>query len=304
MADEWARLAGAAPPTGGRDHRWSRPGRRSSPCLALVGGRRLVGAGGHAGGAAAGRRHRREPGRRPSRSGRRRRALCRPARPGPGLAAQRCRGGCRLRAVAAAGGLGTDICAYFVGRSIGGPKLAPRISPGKTWAGLLGGMGGAGLIGGLVALAGGAGFWLAAPVAIVLAVVAQVGDLFESLLKRAAGVKDSGHLIPGHGGLLDRIDGLVFAAPVFAGLVWLGALGTAAVSRACRPRPTIRAASPMLGRHGLDRAQHAGAGRRGARALPGRGRDRLAAGRRAGGDRPRQRRAGWPWSPIRPATPA
>ena len=115
----------------------------------------------------------------------------------------------------------TDICAYFVGRAVGGPKLAPRISPGKTWAGLLGGMGGAGLIGGLVALACGAGFWLAAPVAILLAVVAQFGDLFESMLKRKAGVKDSGHLIPGHGGLLDRIDGLVFAAPVFAGLVWL-----------------------------------------------------------------------------------
>lgn len=119
----------------------------------------------------------------------------------------------------------TDICAYFVGRSIGGPKLWPRISPGKTWAGLLGGIGGAGLIGGLAALAAGAGFWFAAATASVLAVVAQIGDLFESALKREAGVKDSGHLIPGHGGLLDRIDGLVFAAPVFAGLIWLGAAG-------------------------------------------------------------------------------
>jgi phosphatidate cytidylyltransferase len=119
----------------------------------------------------------------------------------------------------------TDICAYFVGRSIGGPKLAPRISPGKTWAGLVGGMGGAGVVGGLMALTSGAGFWFAAVVATVLAVVAQVGDLFESALKRDAGVKDSGHLIPGHGGLLDRIDGLLFASPVFAGLVWLGARG-------------------------------------------------------------------------------
>ena len=115
----------------------------------------------------------------------------------------------------------TDVCAYFVGRSLGGPKLAPRISPGKTWSGLLGGLAGAGLIGGAAASAVGAGFWLAALTGAVLAIVAQVGDLFESGLKRHAGVKDSGHLIPGHGGLLDRIDGLVFAAPVFASILWL-----------------------------------------------------------------------------------
>lgn len=116
----------------------------------------------------------------------------------------------------------TDICAYLVGRTVGGPKLAPNISPGKTWSGLLGGVAGATLLGGVVAHALGAGYWLAAAVGGSLAVVGQVGDLFESALKRQAGVKDSGHLIPGHGGLLDRIDGLVFAAPVFAGLIWFG----------------------------------------------------------------------------------
>jgi phosphatidate cytidylyltransferase len=115
----------------------------------------------------------------------------------------------------------TDVCAYLVGRSVGGPKLAPRISPGKTWSGLFGGVAGAGLLGGLAALVSGSGFWRAATLGAALAVVAQAGDLFESALKRRAGVKDSGHLIPGHGGLLDRIDGLVFAAPVFAGVVWL-----------------------------------------------------------------------------------
>jgi phosphatidate cytidylyltransferase len=116
----------------------------------------------------------------------------------------------------------TDICAYLVGRSAGGPKLAPRISPGKTWSGLLGGVAGAGLVGALAAHVMGAGYWFAAAVGASLAVVGQAGDLFESALKRHAGVKDSGHLIPGHGGLLDRIDGLVFAAPAFAGMVWLG----------------------------------------------------------------------------------
>jgi phosphatidate cytidylyltransferase len=116
----------------------------------------------------------------------------------------------------------TDICAYLVGRSVGGPKLAPCISPGKTWSGLLGGVAGASLLGGLAAYALGAGHWLAAGVGGCLAMVGQAGDLFESALKRRAGVKDSGHLIPGHGGLLDRIDALVFAAPVFAGMVWFG----------------------------------------------------------------------------------
>lgn len=115
----------------------------------------------------------------------------------------------------------TDIGAYFAGRHFGGPKLAPRLSPNKTWAGLLGGIGAAALMGLLSAT-----FtpYPAGPVnalitGVLLALVSQGGDLFESWLKRQAGVKDSGVLIPGHGGLLDRIDGLVAAAPFYALLV-------------------------------------------------------------------------------------
>jgi phosphatidate cytidylyltransferase len=111
----------------------------------------------------------------------------------------------------------TDIGAYAAGRTIGGPKLAPRISPKKTWAGLIGGMISAAAFGAGVAVAYGAarpGF--AALLAAILAVVSQVGDFFESGVKRYFDKKDSGHLIPGHGGLLDRVDGLIVAAPVFA----------------------------------------------------------------------------------------
>ncbi|MCC2662263.1 MAG: phosphatidate cytidylyltransferase [Geminicoccaceae bacterium] len=111
----------------------------------------------------------------------------------------------------------TDTAAYFAGRAIGGPRLAPAISPSKTWAGLGGGMVGAALTGALAAWLLGSGRLLqAAGLGALLAVVAQLGDLFESGFKRAAGVKDSGALIPGHGGLLDRIDGLLFAAPALA----------------------------------------------------------------------------------------
>ncbi|HEV7369083.1 phosphatidate cytidylyltransferase [Arenibaculum sp.] len=111
----------------------------------------------------------------------------------------------------------TDIGAYAAGRTIGGPKLAPRISPKKTWAGLLGGMAAAAATGYAVAAAfGAAGPGTAALLGAALAVVAQAGDLFESAIKRRFDVKDSGRLIPGHGGLLDRIDGLIAAAPVFA----------------------------------------------------------------------------------------
>ncbi len=111
----------------------------------------------------------------------------------------------------------TDIGAYLVGRGIGGPKLAPVISPNKTWAGLFGGMAlaaafGYGVAAGLHARHVG----IACGLAVVLAGVAQLGDLFESVFKRRSGVKESGGLIPGHGGVLDRIDGLVFAALFFA----------------------------------------------------------------------------------------
>jgi len=107
----------------------------------------------------------------------------------------------------------TDSGAFFAGRTIGGPKLAPRISPKKTWAGALGGL--------LAALfAGVAACWLVnvsislelIAVALSLSIVSQVGDLFESWVKRRFDAKDSGSIIPGHGGVMDRVDGLTFAA--------------------------------------------------------------------------------------------
>lgn len=113
----------------------------------------------------------------------------------------------------------TDIGGYVFGRWIGGPKLAPRLSPKKTWAGLIGGAGLAAVIGAVgwaLMHHGGAGWLVAALAAIALALIAQAGDLAESAAKRHYGVKDSGTLIPGHGGVLDRIDGLLAAAPVFA----------------------------------------------------------------------------------------
>lgn len=112
---------------------------------------------------------------------------------------------------------GTDIGAYLAGRLIGGPKLAPAISPSKTWSGLFGGMALAALGGyGVAVMADAHSPLCATLLAPALAVVAQAGDFFESYVKRRAGVKDSGKLIPGHGGILDRIDGLVFAAPGLA----------------------------------------------------------------------------------------
>lgn len=137
----------------------------------------------------------------------------------------------------------TDTGAYFTGRALGGPKIAPRISPSKTWAGLLGGMAAAGIWAGVVVLSAGylvsamgptgpsvaealkvANLGMAAIAGAVLAVFAQIGDFYESWLKRRAGVKDSSRLIPGHGGLFDRLDGLLPVA-IIVGTAW-------AVSRA------------------------------------------------------------------------
>jgi phosphatidate cytidylyltransferase len=112
----------------------------------------------------------------------------------------------------------TDTFAYFAGRMIGGPKLAPKLSPKKTWAGLVGGMVGAAAVSTVYALAYLPSWFAVAIVAAALAVVAQLGDIFESALKRFYDVKDSGTLIPGHGGVLDRVDGLV-AAGVAAAII-------------------------------------------------------------------------------------
>ncbi|WP_420145021.1 phosphatidate cytidylyltransferase [Sphingobium sp.] len=109
----------------------------------------------------------------------------------------------------------TDIGAYFAGRSIGGPKLAPRVSPSKTWAGLAGGVLAALVLGFLLHRFADLPIQLAAASG-VLAVAAQAGDLLESWMKRRAGVKDSGTLLPGHGGVMDRLDGVATAAPLAA----------------------------------------------------------------------------------------
>jgi len=116
-----------------------------------------------------------------------------------------------------------DTGAFFAGRYFGSVRLAPRVSPGKTWEGVIGGM----LAAGAVGFAGAA--WFAQPAGVFVplcfggAALSVVGDLTESLLKRRAGLKDSGRFFPGHGGVLDRIDSVTSAAPAMAaGLVWLG----------------------------------------------------------------------------------
>jgi phosphatidate cytidylyltransferase len=115
-----------------------------------------------------------------------------------------------------------DIGAYFAGKAFGRVKLAVRISPGKTWEGVIGGLVAVTLVVALESV------WLDFPISSVLplviavAVISVVGDLTVSMFKRTAGVKDSGALFPGHGGLLDRADGILAAAPVFSlGLIWL-----------------------------------------------------------------------------------
>ena len=121
----------------------------------------------------------------------------------------------------------TDIGAYGAGRLIGGPRLAPRISPGKTVSGALGGLLAAVLVGVVAAAAvdAPASLGRAALVSAGLGIVAQAGDLLESYAKRRCGVKDSGWLIPGHGGLLDRLDALLATAPAAALLALTGSRG-------------------------------------------------------------------------------
>ncbi len=115
----------------------------------------------------------------------------------------------------------TDTAAYFTGRAIGGPKLAPAISPKKTWAGFIGGVLAAALAGVALGLIFDSGqLAVVAAASALVSVVAQMGDLIESGIKRRFGVKDSGRLIPGHGGLFDRVDGLLTASLVVAILVW------------------------------------------------------------------------------------
>lgn len=145
--------------------------------------------------------------------------------------------------------IATDVGAYFAGRTFGGPKIAPSISPSKTWAGLIGGMIASGLIfagwgyyfqsamesrlevlnAGTVAAGPGTGPWTFAAGGALVAMIAQAGDFFESWMKRRAGVKDSSHLIPGHGGLFDRLDGLLAVAFVL-GVILLLSGGLQAIS--------------------------------------------------------------------------
>ncbi|TVR10763.1 MAG: phosphatidate cytidylyltransferase [Salinarimonadaceae bacterium] len=124
---------------------------------------------------------------------------------------------------------GSDVAAYFTGRALGGPKLWPRVSPGKTWSGAVGGLAAAVVAGvciGLVARLFGAGpaigFGALAALSAMASVAGQIGDLAESALKRHFDVKDSSHLIPGHGGVMDRLDAF-FAVCLLVGVMMLGA---------------------------------------------------------------------------------
>jgi phosphatidate cytidylyltransferase len=117
----------------------------------------------------------------------------------------------------------TDSAAYFVGKAIGGPLLAPRISPKKTWAGFFGGLAGATIMGfGFAAMVSPAAGGLAAAAGLIVGLASSAGDLLESQMKRHFNLKDSGGLIPGHGGFMDRLDSLLAATPVVAGLYLLG----------------------------------------------------------------------------------
>ncbi|MBY0355702.1 MAG: phosphatidate cytidylyltransferase [Rickettsiales bacterium] len=120
--------------------------------------------------------------------------------------------------------IATDVGAFAAGRILGRHKIAPAISPSKTWEGLAGGVLAAGIISMSFApfLVFPTSTLSALLLGVVLAIISQTGDFFESWLKRRAGVKDSGHLLPGHGGILDRVDGLTFAAPFYLFTAILG----------------------------------------------------------------------------------
>jgi phosphatidate cytidylyltransferase len=117
-----------------------------------------------------------------------------------------------------------DIGAYFAGRAFGKAKLAPRVSPGKSWAGVWGGLAAVALlaiVASLLANAGVAEAMLLVVASLVTGFVSVLGDLLESMLKRFRGIKDSSQLLPGHGGIMDRIDSLTAAIPVFALMITL-----------------------------------------------------------------------------------
>ena len=116
-----------------------------------------------------------------------------------------------------------DIGAYFVGKGFGRVKLAPKISPGKTWEGVLGGLAAVTLLAAVGSQTFEIDIAVLVPFCVAIAMISVVGDLTESMFKRDAGVKDSGTLFPGHGGILDRIDSVTSAAPLFAlALSWIG----------------------------------------------------------------------------------
>jgi phosphatidate cytidylyltransferase len=126
---------------------------------------------------------------------------------------------------------GTDTCAYFTGRALGGPKLWPRVSPKKTWSGAIGGVLGGALLGlAVLAFAGIAVKWQHFALSLAFSVATQAGDLFESSLKRRYDVKDASNIIPGHGGVMDRLDGFIFAA-VLAAICGMARAGLADVPK-------------------------------------------------------------------------